>query len=174
MEEINKLIEEKDKKILQLDDELDGVTDPNKKEILLFKKIELLNTKLELIKLSNILINKNKDIPKKINIDNNNDNSTEEILKARKRRKDSFSSNKSNNDSGEYLIKKNSKGEKTIRMINNKSNSKKLEDKKEINKDNTKKIKEKNKFKRIKKENIIATIELSKNFDFDKNNYIYS
>lgn len=58
-----------------MDDELDGVTDPNKKEILLFKKHELLNTKLELIKLSNILINKNKDIPKKINIDNNNDNS---------------------------------------------------------------------------------------------------
>ena len=72
------------------------------------------------------------------------------------------------------MIKKNSKGEKTIRKINNKNNSKKIEDKKEINKDNTKNIKEKNKFKRIQKENIIATIELSKNFDFDKNNYIYS
>ena len=71
------------------------------------------------------------------------------------------------------MIKKNSKGERISRKINNKKNSKKIADIKDINNDNNKKIKEKNKFKRIKKENIIDTIQLSKNFDFDKNNYIY-
>lgn len=53
-----------------------------------------------------------------------------------KRRKDSFYSNESNNDSGEYLIKKNLKGEKTKSKINNENKSKKIDDKKEINQDN--------------------------------------
>lgn len=168
MEEINKLIEKKDKLLIELEKELDGVSDANKKGILLFKKNEILNTKIELINLANSLIIKNRDIPNKINIDNNKDNSTEENIKPRKRKKDSFSSNETNNDSGEYLIKKNSKGEKTFRKIYNKKNSKKIADIKYINNDNNKKIKEKNKFERIKKENIIDTIQLSKNFDFEK------
>lgn len=40
MEEINKLIEEKDKLLIELEKELDGVSDANKKEILLFKKMK--------------------------------------------------------------------------------------------------------------------------------------
>ena len=130
MEEINNLIKQKNKQLILIDKELEGLQEQNKKETL-FKKNEMLNTKFESTKIANNILN-NKIINNNISIINK-EKKEYEIPVTKKRRKDSYSSNKRYNDFEVYLIKK------IIKKIDKKNNiNLKDKEKKKVGKNESK------------------------------------
>ena len=195
MEDIKKIIKEKEDKIINIDKEINATIHINIKEQLLNEKNKLINDKIQI---SEILLNYN---------DTTNNNLFRENSKKTIKRKNDYL-NEENDSSMEIskeeeiegilkdgkgnrkIIYKNSnqkniKNEKETKKQNNPNNSIKVNEIKDKNENANRTLKKNynkknniinniNKKKKINNENILDQIDIDKEFDFNKFNYNYS
>ena len=94
MNDIINLIEEKEIKFIDINKEIESENNSNKREMLLIKKNELINSKFELIKIVNNILMKNKN--NKYQIDNEESVNNKDIQQICIKRKKEFNSSEEN------------------------------------------------------------------------------